>query len=511
VLGLLAAALVRACPDALAQTAPPVTPERLERLLDASLDGLMARQLPWGGFDDPLAGARFNYGAVSLAWLAGERSLPGAAGAERRRAAALTLGAATRVERPGAFQAWIEALALRAVRGRLADAETRAALTAHLQRYAGPVVGRRAQRCATNPHCYNNLKLVDAVGTLDLVRTGISSPLPGARLADPPTADRLARSFLATSVARAQHADLGLRAAAVDVRDAAVLSDPSRNPLAYHALSSALLVRGLRLLGDEAPAPARLAAHRALWALVALADPRGEISWMGRGQQLVWPVGATLYAALGATVEVSERDPALAARLRRLAELATLELEHRRTANGLAVTPGARSSLAGLDHSTDTIACNGLGSPSCASPLRKRPPRAAWWRRSPPSCRGRPRWTRALPESRRCAPAVSGSRSIAPPRIRATPATTSGSSPPSSGPRPATGSRSSASVPTPTPGAGRRRPVRCSSRAGGRWRPPAGWWRGTAASSSTAPGAAAVGASERLCCTDRCTITRGRT
>src|SRR5262245_724133 len=113
VLALLAVVLGGACPHASAQTAPPVTPQRLERLVDAGLDGLMPRQLGWGGFADPLDGPRFNYGAMGLAWLAGERALPGPAGEERRQAAALTLAAGTRTERPGAFQLWMEALALR--------------------------------------------------------------------------------------------------------------------------------------------------------------------------------------------------------------------------------------------------------------------------------------------------------------------------------------------------------------------------------------------------------------
>src|SRR4051795_4627721 len=89
VLALLAAVVTGACPHAFAQTLPPLTPERLERLVDTGLDGLMPGQLSWGGFADPLGEPRFNYGAMGLAWLAGERALPGPAGDGRRRAAAL--------------------------------------------------------------------------------------------------------------------------------------------------------------------------------------------------------------------------------------------------------------------------------------------------------------------------------------------------------------------------------------------------------------------------------------
>ena len=83
---------------ALPGTASAVTPERIERVIDASLSGLLARQLEWGGFDDPLAGPRFGYGAIALGWLAG-----GEAGAR-------SLRAGTRMADPGGFQAWIEAL-----------------------------------------------------------------------------------------------------------------------------------------------------------------------------------------------------------------------------------------------------------------------------------------------------------------------------------------------------------------------------------------------------------------
>ena len=318
----------------------------------------MVRHLSTGAFDDPLWGPRFNYGAIGIAWLAGERAPAGDLGDARRAAAAVTLRTATRNAAPGAFQIWLEALAVR--NNEWLDADTRGALAAHLQRFVAPAVGVRARPCQVKPRCYNNLKLVDAVATLQLVRTGLSSPVAGTRLADPARFEEAARAFLAERVPAVVQPNLRLSSGALDVTDAAVLSDPLSNPLAYHTLSAALLVRAVRVLGVEAAPSTRLAARRALWALVALADPLGTVAWMGRGQDHTWIYAASTYAAIAGAAEFA-RETALAARLRRLAELTFAELLTRVGPAGLAVGRGAaRSTLVGLDRSQDTIVCNGL-------------------------------------------------------------------------------------------------------------------------------------------------------
>lgn len=322
-----------------------VTAAELDAQVDRNLDALYAHHLPWGGFHDPLTGGpQFNYGAVALAWLGGER-LP-----ERRAAAALTLRYGTKAKLPGAFQVWLEAEAFNSA---WLDEQTRALLADHLRAYSTPAVGARALPCQRRADCYNNLKLVDAVASLALVRTGLTSPLPGTRLADPPATERAARRFLGTRLLAAQRPDARITGADT----AAVLSDPSRNPLAYHALSTAMLMRAVRL---GAPSGARTAARRALWALVGLADPRGTVAWMGRGQEHTWTYAATVYAALAGAAAFAD-DAALAARLRRLAHLAVAELGAREGKLGFAVVGGPpRASLAGADKSQNTVVCNGL-------------------------------------------------------------------------------------------------------------------------------------------------------
>ena len=84
------------------------------------------------------------------------------------------------------------------------------------------------------------------------------------------------------------------------------------------------------------------------------------MTWMGRGQQHLWSVGATFYAAVAGAAAFAREDPALAARLRTLAELEFAELQRRRAPVGLAPSPAVRTTLAGMDDSADTISCNGL-------------------------------------------------------------------------------------------------------------------------------------------------------
>jgi hypothetical protein len=332
----------------------------LERLIDDSLDGVLARQLPWGGFDDPLSGPPFGYGAVAIGWIAAVRAAPGPPGNARRQAAALALQAGARVTEPGGFQAWIEALAMSPPERDALDAETRAALAAHLSLYRAPTVGLKAQPCFAARDCFTNLELVDAVGSLQLARTSLVSSVPGSRLTDRAALERAGRAFLASELTRAQQPVLTLRAGPVSVRNAALLSDGGRKPLAYHTLTTALLVRALVMLGDQAPAAARLAARRALWALVALVDPRGDVTWMGRGQEHLWSLGATLYAGIAGAAGFARSDARLAARLRTLGDLAFAELRRRRLEFGFTLGPAPRRTLAGMDDSAGSVSCIGL-------------------------------------------------------------------------------------------------------------------------------------------------------
>lgn len=216
-----------------------------------------------------------------------------------------------------------------------------------------------ADRCYRDPRCFNNYKLADAVLDLELARSGLRSNVRGARLRDPAALRRRALRFLATlpRVARATGRVVVPGRARVP---AAILSDPEMRPLAYHALCTAWAVRASVLAGRAAPSGLRTATRRALWGLVGIAGPDGEVSWSGRGQDQAWTLAAALYAASAGSRVLSRSDPVLAARLRRLADLELQALRGRLRGGALAVLPSGNDDLVGLDHYYSATGSTGL-------------------------------------------------------------------------------------------------------------------------------------------------------
>ena len=340
----LLAVLVAACALILPHSARASVPAaELDALVDRNLDALYVHHLPWGGFHDPLTGPQFNYGAVALAWLAGER-LP-----HRHAAATATLRYSLAVKSPGAFQTWLQA---EAVNGTWLDAETRAALADQLRTYAAPAVGPRAQFCQRRPDCYNNLKLVDAVASLALVRTGLrvchprhTAGRPGGHRARGARVPRPARARRAAPQPADHRRRRGRRAVGS-------LAEPARLPRAVD--------------GD---AHAGRASDRAQHAMLPAA--RCGRWWASRIRAAPWPGWVAGRRTPGRTRQASTRRLAgaaefaaeldLAPRLRRLAQLSFAELQAREGSAGFAVLPGPpRATLAGADKSQNTIVCNGL-------------------------------------------------------------------------------------------------------------------------------------------------------
>jgi len=176
-----------------------------------------------------------------------------------------------------------------------------------------------------------NWRLVEAVAWIELARSGLTSPRDGAVLADPAGALAQAERVVNERAPRL--------ARATKRRDpragtTAILSDPPFNPLAYHALSTALLARAIDLLGPAAGEPARRTLARALRASRAFAGPDGDLAYWGRSQEQSWVLAVTAYADGGA----------LAARA-----LDRLEALHGSAQHGLALTPAlARDPVDGL-------------------------------------------------------------------------------------------------------------------------------------------------------------------
>jgi hypothetical protein len=166
---------------------------------------------------------------------------------------------------------------------------------AEFLRAHGPLVSSDAGLCYSSADCYDNLKLVAGLADLALVSTGLTSPAPASLLHNRAGLRRKALGFLAQAAANTG-TDARRVGERVSFGDAGILSDPTKNPLAYHALSTMMLGHALVSLGRTTPARARAAFFRSARTLVGLMAPDGNVAYVGRGQGQVWTVAATVDA-----------------------------------------------------------------------------------------------------------------------------------------------------------------------------------------------------------------------
>jgi hypothetical protein len=217
--------------------------------------------------------------------------------------------------------------------------------------------------CFTSPHCYTNLKLVSAVADLSLLRTGLRSNRRHALLSAPSGLRSQALRFLAMAVSNTS--DDAYRTGVPAFSGAGILSDPTENPLAYHALSTLMLGKAILLLGSRIPPGADAAFTHAAKALVALIAPDGDDTYIGRGQGQVWTVAATIDALATA----AELTPDATWRGRYLTgvalELGRLEALYPSHGWGFPLVPrfaggDPPSNYRGIDHYASTVEYNGL-------------------------------------------------------------------------------------------------------------------------------------------------------
>jgi len=366
--------LVCALPGALAALptaeAQALEPERVRSIADRIAAAWPERQLPDGRFRDYLSGrAPSSYGVTMLGYgllRSGERT------DDRKRidAGVRALDAATKLpaaER-GSFDLLAFSSAYNFARTKLAGdpafGRARAGWERHLLGYSRPRTGPDAAGCFADPGCFTNLKLVEALGNLELLESGLTSDVAGAKLADRAA---LRRATL-NAVGRLVPSEIGRAARARGVAGGialGVLSDPPSHPLAYHALSTAMLARALAKLGDSAPPRALTALRRATETLAAFAGPDGDVSYIGRGQQQAFAPAMTALAGAAA----ARRLPRPAAAAARFDALSQRGLERLVETNGfgpsgvnIAPRLGAKGSrgYAGIDHYANTVVYNGL-------------------------------------------------------------------------------------------------------------------------------------------------------
>lgn len=209
-----------------------------------------------------------------------------------------------------------------------------------------------AEKCLRDPGCINNYKLFRAAYNMELVRSGLNNPMPGYRLSNPRKLHKDTSAELRRLLPRWKRPGARINQPGMKARTANVFSDPSTYPLAYHAMNTALAMRVQDTWPGNPPRELIVTTRSALWALVGMAAPNGEVSWMGRGQDQSWVLGASVYAALAGARAYQVSDPALAARLRRLADVQLTALEKRLSSRGMQQVPGAdrRRTHDGIDH-----------------------------------------------------------------------------------------------------------------------------------------------------------------
>jgi hypothetical protein len=212
--------------------------------------------------------------------------------------------------------------------------------------------------CYSEERCYDNLKLVAAVAELSLLHTG----LPAFTLGSPTSIRAKALAALAQAVKNT--GSDAQRLGDSPFRGAGILSDPGRNPLAYHALSTLMLGDAVQSLGASAPGSIIAAFSRCARALIGLLAPDGDVAYIGRGQGQVWSVAVSIDAlALAAqmTHSATWRGRYLAGAALELSRLRSL---YPADGWGLPLVPRLAGQAApnylGIDGYANTVQYNGL-------------------------------------------------------------------------------------------------------------------------------------------------------
>ena len=215
----------------------------------------------------------------------------------------------------GVFDALVNATAYEWVLKNLPDDPSFLALKADWERYlrsiADPYIkSSNLKACTADPVCFHNHEVVAAFGDLQLLRTGLRSGVPGAKLADPAGLRAQAVRVVAEQIPRAIGHHASASFGGRTQRGLGLLSDTLTWPLAYHAFSTAILAGAAYDLGSGLPAPARRALVGGLGVLAGLMAPDGDVAYIGRRQQQAWALASAVYAGA-----VTARVPGMPARL----------------------------------------------------------------------------------------------------------------------------------------------------------------------------------------------------
>lgn len=265
----------------------------------------------------------------------------------------------------GVFDLLSFSAAYRFARARLArDPEfrrVRPSWERYLRTTAQPNMEGLASRCVLDPNCFHNHEAVEGAGDLELLATGLSSTVPGAKLADRRALRARALDFVGVVEPRFAGAQAFVTGADA-MSGLGLLSDSGTFPLAYHSLSTLMLARSIEILGRSAPRASLDALARTMGATAGFMGPDGSLAYMGRRQEQSWALAAAAAGGeIGARLLRSRRGPASALHSVANRAFARLVRLHGVTPAGIRIVPrrGRRAhSKRGIDVST--IAFNGL-------------------------------------------------------------------------------------------------------------------------------------------------------
>lgn len=219
------------------------------------------------------------------------------------------------------------------------------------------------EHCFSERTCWSNLKLVKTFAKISLEGSGV---LGGATAASGtgPNLSKESRDLL-VQAAKNSSSNATRKGAKLQYGDAGILSDPTKNPLAYNALSAMILGHVAEDLGPaKTPKVVTATLQKNAKALVGLMAPDGDVAYIGRGQGQVWNVAATANALSIAAKNTDNpvwRGRYLAGVARAIGRLQTV---HAPNAWGMPLVPRLANDISpdlkGIDHYASAVGYNGL-------------------------------------------------------------------------------------------------------------------------------------------------------